>query len=370
VEVAFAFKEEHALLRREGFKVFRVPDVTISDFSGNVFAEYTPSFVEQCVEAEREAIETFRPEVIVGDMRLSAAISARVAGVPYVSIVNGYMTDYFDPVDVMIPKEKSRFKHEVASLIGRGIQAVQKRRLASPFRTTARKYDIKTLTSLYDFLEGDLTLIADLPEYCPLGDLPSAYRYIGPLIWEESNGETPEFLKQRDSSRPLVYATAGNTGKAELLALVAAAFKNSPSYDVVMTTGAYIQPDKIPSAPNIHVTRFISGSKVLRNCTASIHCGGSGTSYQAISHGVPSVVVPFNNDQKINAWLIKRRRLGIPLSPPGLTDQKLRATLEEVVYNAEIQAGLQRFQELVLESNGPKAAADAISSCFSLDVLP
>ena len=151
-EVAFAFKEKHKFLEQEGFEVFPISDVTITDFSGNVFAAYTPLFVKQCVEEVLEAIKASQPGAIVSDLRLTTAISSRLAGIPYISVVNGYMTDYFNPVDVMIPEERSVFKHAIASIIGRGIQAVQKRALATPFRTVARKYAIKNLNPLYDFL--------------------------------------------------------------------------------------------------------------------------------------------------------------------------------------------------------------------------
>ena len=365
-EVAFAFKEKHRFLEQDGFEVFPVSDVSITDFSGNVFAAYTPQFVEQCVEEELKAIKTFQPDAIVGDLRLTAAISSRLAGIPYISVVNSYMTDYFNPVDVMIPEERSVFKHAIASIIGRGIQAVQKRALATPFRTVARKYGIKNLNPLYDFLKGDLTLIADLPQFCPLENLPANYHYIGPLIWEGAEDSIPDYMEKRNRSRPLVYATTGNTGKEKLIQLVVDAFKEDDSCEVVLTTGAYIQLGGTARTANIHIERFISGSLILRHCVAAIHCGGSGTCYQVISQGIPSVVIPFNNDQKINAWLIKRRRLGIPLSPSGLTGNQVRLAVRKAIQDANIRQSLQRFKELLAGVDGPKSAADEIASFLTL----
>ena len=40
------------------------------------------------------------------------------------------MTDYFNPVDVIKPKEQGRGAHAIASFFGRRIQAAQKRKLA------------------------------------------------------------------------------------------------------------------------------------------------------------------------------------------------------------------------------------------------
>ncbi len=359
-QVAFAFKKKDKLLEQEGYEFFPISDVAITDFSSNIFAAYTPSFVEQCVEEELKVIKAFQPDVIVGDLRMTAAISSRIAKVPYISVVSSYMTDYFNPVDVMIPKEKSALKHAIASITGRGIQAVQKRALATPFRTVARKYGIKNLVSLYDFLQGDLTLLADLPQFCPLANLPKNFRYIGPLIWEGTNGAIPTYLERRNKSQKLIYATTANTGKEKLIQLVVEAFKDDSAYEVVLTTGAYINPNQFPSAGNIHIERFIPGSQVLKHSVAAIHCGSQGTTYQTMAQGVPAVVLPFNNDQRITAWLIKRQKVGIPLSPANLTGRHVKLAVEMLVRDTEIQKKLQYYKDLLSKTNGPQNAAQEI----------
>lgn len=367
-EVAFAFKENNQILKHYQFQVFPVSDAVVTDFSSNVFAAYTSSLVEQCVKDELKVIEAFKPDAIVGDFRLTAAISSKVAGIPYISVVNGYMTDYFDPVDVMIPKVTRPFNYKVASIASKAIQRVQKRTLATHFREVAQTYGLKKLVSLYDFLTGDLTLIADLPEYCPLENLPRNFRYIGPLIWEGLNDTVPDYLKDLGSSKQFIYATTGNTGKETFIQLIIDAFKNDPSYEVVLTTGAFIHPDAVPNVSNIHVASFIPGSEILKQSQAIIHCGGNGTTYQALSQGVPAVVIPFNNDQTINAWLIKRNKVGIPLSLSELAGDQVKLAVKKVVEDIDIQNHLQRFKNLLKKSNSPKTAADEIMSFLSVGV--
>ncbi|HEY5411092.1 MAG TPA: hypothetical protein VIJ94_10245, partial [Caulobacteraceae bacterium] len=46
--------------------------------------------LEAYFEADLALIEATRPQVVVGDLRLSLAASARTAGVPYISISNAY----------------------------------------------------------------------------------------------------------------------------------------------------------------------------------------------------------------------------------------------------------------------------------------
>lgn len=359
-EVAFAFKENSQILEHYQFQVFPVSDAVVTDFSSNVFAAYTPSLIEQCVKDELKVIEAFKPDAIVGDFRLTAAISSKVSGIPYISVVDACMTDYFDPVDVMISKEKRPLEHRIASVAAKAIQASQKRTLAAHFKTVAQQYKLKKLGSLYDFLTGDLTLIADLPEFSPLENLPPNFRYIGPLIWEGLNREVPDYLKKLNNSKQLIYATTGNTGKETFIQLVVDAFKNDTSYEVVLTTGAFIHPDAVPNVSNIHVASFIPGSEILKQSQAIIHCGGHGTTYQALSQGVPAAVIPFNNEQTINAWLIKRHKVGIPLSTSELTGDQVKLAVNKAIADIDMQKNLQHFKERLTKTNGPKSAADEI----------
>ncbi len=79
----------------------------------------------------------------------------------------------------------------------------------------------------------------------------------------------------------------------------------------------------------ILIAKFIPGSEIIKQCQVVINCGENGTTYQALSQGISAVVIPFNNDQNINAWLIKKHKLGIPLSPSELTGNQLKLAVEK-----------------------------------------
>ena len=357
-EVTFANGGDDRLAAADSFQTFELPEAVVSDFGENVYAAYTRELVERCVREERAVIQATRPDVVVGDFRPTAAISARLEQVPYAAILNGYMTSAFDPTDVLLAPATTRGKRAFASFVSRGVQAAQKRDLASTFREVAKRHGLAGLTSLGDFLEGDLTLIADLPEFCPLRNLPESQRYVGPLVWEPA-ADASELQAELDPTRPLIYATTGNTGPRHLVDLVVDAFGRDERYEVVLTTGAYNDPPA-DSRPNVHVTRYAPASEILRRAVAVVHCGGSGTTYQALREGVPAVVVPENNDQRINAHLVKRHGLGMALVLEQTTGDVLRAAVELVVADAELRPRLLRFQELMSRARGPEAAADEI----------
>ena len=50
----------------------------------------TSSSLDRYVEEDLRLIDSFRPDVVVGDFRVSLAISARKARIPYVNVTNAY----------------------------------------------------------------------------------------------------------------------------------------------------------------------------------------------------------------------------------------------------------------------------------------
>ncbi len=362
-EIAFAYRDaQDTILKREGFPVLPVADAVVTDFSGNVYAAFDAPLIERCIQDELAAIQTFKPDLIISAFRLTAAISARVARVPHISVVDGCMTDYFNLVEAMMLEQNPQFK--LASWAVRFIQSRQKHGLARHFRDAARRRGIKQLKSLYDFLAGDLTLVADLPAFCPLRNLPENVRYIGPLVWEQ-NPLAVFDLPPFDPAKTLIYATAGNTGQAQFVNLVTRALGGDEAYQVILTTGVFIKPDGKPLPGNVHIEKFIPGSLVIPHAQAVIHCGGSGTTYQSLMHGAPALCIPFNNEQRINAWLIKKHRLGIPLSPVELTPPQIKETLERLLADAEIKKSVQQFRSSWDQDKAPKVAALRIANFWA-----
>ena len=349
-EVAFAVSQVDPLFAWEGFDTFDVPEVEVADFDRNVFGAYMPELVEACVDAELRAIEVFAPDVLVSDLRPSAAITAALAEIRHVTVINAYLARQFDPALVF-------GDHPGAVGLSRLVQRVQKRTTVGAFREVARRRGLRGLHSLDDLLEGDRTLLADLREFCPLSDLPSTSRYVGPLVWEGAPPLDLDAVELPDPDRPLIYVTTGNTGDRRLIDLVIEAFSDVDDLVVLITTGAYLDLSTVTTPSHIRLERFVPGSLALERAKVVVHCGGNGTTYQVIGHGRPAVVVPFTNDQRINAALVMRQGLGIALDPRRTRPANLVAAMAKAWRDTNIRARLERFRPLVTESDGPRSAA-------------
>jgi len=360
-QVVFAYGGRHGdQLLRLNYRCLPVTEINLPDdpdFAGPILERYSGAIIEQCIEDELGIIEKIRPDVIVSDLRPSALISARLAGKPCVTLRDAYMTDYFDLTSLVIDKQQYPHRHKAADWFISKIVNKQKERLANNWREVARKHGLRGYRSLYDFFRGDLNLVADLPAFAPLSRPPDNFHYVGPLIWEGQNDSASEPLPECRSGERMIYVSVGNTGGKRLLDLVVDAFHDRPQVQLIVTTGPYIDPGPYTGWSHIHVRPFISGTRIMRSSDLVIHFGGTGTTYQCLGNGLPMIVVPFNNGQKITARLIRRHGVGIPLSIAYANTERLLIAVRHLVQTPDFKDRAQHFQRMIQPLSGPRIAA-------------
>lgn len=362
--VAFVYHDpQHPLLLASSFLVFPTVDITVYDFTTNIYEAYTPTLIHQCIKTEYKAIVQFQPDVVVGDLRLTAVLSARLAKLPFVSVVNGVLTRYFDPITALTTEKKS-MSRIIARAAANSIQTWQKKSLVDSFHAVAKQLKMPQFISLSDFLEGDLTLVPDIAEFCPLEKKPDTVQFIGAMIWEGVREETA-VLPSINPQKTVIYITAGNTGQQQLLEQTILTFGQQKERQLIVTTGPFIPPQALPTAPNCTIHTFLSGSQILAHADLAIHCGGSGSTYQAIGQGVPTLVVPFNNEQKIYGRLVQKNGLGKLFAPQKLTDTKaLQTAVNQLLTNSNYRKNLEDWQPH-FHAQGAETAAKKILTFIS-----
>jgi MGT family glycosyltransferase len=142
----------------------------------------------------------------------------------------------------------------------------------------------------------------------------------------------PTGLPER-TPRPVVYVTFGTlfNSNLDLFHLALAALANEP-VDVVMTVGRDRDPAQFAPVPaNARVDRFIPQAELLPSCRAVVHHGGAGTTFGALAHGVPQVILPQGADNYEHAAMCESASTAITLRPEALTAANLAAAVWRVV---------------------------------------
>ena len=138
------------------------------------------------VSEDLSLLEAVRPDVVIGDFRLSLSVSARVAGIPYINVTNAYWSPYARPHFeipnlaltrlVGLPLAKALFP--VARPFAFALHTIPMNRVRRAYRLPPLGWDLRRV-----YCDGDLTLYADIPELIPISGNPPTHKYIGPVLW-------------------------------------------------------------------------------------------------------------------------------------------------------------------------------------------
>lgn len=195
-------------------------------------------------------------------------------------------------------------------------------------------------------------------------DLPPSVRYVGPLLWhppEPPGGQA--WLERVPADRPWVHVTEGTSHHQRAILLPAAArgLAGAP-YEAILTTGRERDPAALglASAPNVHVTDWLSHGELLSRCAAVVTTGGAHTIVSALAAGVPLVIVPTLWDKPANARRIVAAGVGVQLPPRLCTPERLRAAVDEIVGGPSYRRNAERIAQALATAPGPAGAAEMI----------
>jgi UDP:flavonoid glycosyltransferase YjiC (YdhE family) len=272
------------------------------------------------VREERALLQAVRPDLVVGDLRLSLAISAPLGRVPYAALINAYWSPFAARESFPLPE------HPIVKLLGvtlaeryfeRALPFVF-RHFARPLNQLRRRHGLAELGTLPDILTfGDHTLFPDTPALVPTRGLPAHQRYLGYVPWSPPV-PLPEWWSRLDAGRPTVYVTLGSSGRVQRLPMVLDAAA-SLGCQVLLATAGRVRLGALP--PHVFAADYLPGDLAARRAAVVISNGGSTTGYQALAEGRPVLGLPFNLDQYLASQAIARAGAGLTVRA-GLADAK------------------------------------------------
>ncbi|MDS4060511.1 MAG: glycosyl transferase family 1 [Candidatus Contendobacter sp.] len=290
------------------------------------------SVLDRYVREDLRHIENVRPDLVVGDFRLSLAVSARLANVPYVAISNAYWSP-FTPVHFEVPVHLTTrlLGPTVANYIFAILRPLIFAQHSLPMHRLRKKYGMPSLgfDLRHIFTEADLTLFADVPELVPTkdGGVADRYVYIGPITWTPV-GSLPAALNQPADPHPLVYINLGSSGNPRLLQDIISAVV-SFNARVAVATGGSVLRSSFPDG--VVMAEFLPGGEVAARAKLVICNGGSPSTHQALQQGTPVLGIPANLDQLLNMQFIVACGAGLSLRGDQVSMERVRHLVQRLL---------------------------------------
>jgi UDP:flavonoid glycosyltransferase YjiC (YdhE family) len=333
--------------------------------------------IENVLKGYRSAVETFKPEVLVGDTNFLVWMLSREVGVPVVQIVR-YASH---PMTAKLIWWEN---------IPRGIVPPDTPALFNPI---LKNTGLQLIDKVEDLFRGDLYIIPSIPEIEPIyGDART--EYVGGLLVSANTKTTGPWSEWLDDSTSVIYVTvgggAGPVGNKLFFSSIIEAFADYPARIIISTGGKFKVDDLSVIPSNIRFFDWVPGRQIISRANLVIFHGGYATMMETIAAGKPTMVTPFHSEQEGNGRRLEQVGCGHVLKlsnepfhridtewPFGkysyvvqrrydLTSDQLRSTAHEILENTEYSVNTQALQKKVLGYGGSLRAMELIENSFGI----
>lgn len=274
--------------------------------------------------------DTLNPDIVVQDcspLRWLPAI--RFPDCPRVVITNAFLVG---------PPEFET--HQVSDFASRKDQLNDMR----------AKRELYSLNSGYDLYWGTKTLLSDpTPLVESLSPWPTDIENCGPLCLEQE-ADLPESIRDLPD---IALFSMGSTGGLESYQAVAGTLQASPDFGATVYVGSRAEEAKATGCYDF-CFNWLPLSSVLENARVVITHGGTGSTYLALSKGVPVLISPKHKNHALLAQCLSDLGVGTLLEG--------QSSVEKL---PDMKAKLQTYGNAFDHKNAPMKHAKAILEVLS-----
>lgn len=267
---------------------------------------YQHSELEKFIDAEIQFFKKVKPDLILIDCRPTARTSADFCGIKTAAVLNVHMSLY-RKLPFFSFSDYAAFLKCLDPIENKIECLLYDKLVMGDLNKIRKKMGLKRYYG-NQHEEGDLSLLADVPEFNPVSYLPAHAHYVGPLTWHNNYPE-PACIPRLDPDRKTIYFALGSDSLQELLLHLEPLTQEN--IQVVVAYGKFDESvSKIQLQQHVYLEEYVNADKLLPYCDAVCCHGGNGTLYQALGFGLPIVAVATHAEQYIGAKRLQQLGLG------------------------------------------------------------
>lgn len=238
-------------------------------------------------------------------------------------------------------------------------------------RTAILNAQVRQLCTNYAIEPFDFSQLFTFAEPLTLVMLPRAFQYAGETFDSRFQFVGPCILPRHDTTN---FPLDRLRNQLTLYISLGTAFNDRPDFynecfrafsdfplQVVQSIGKRVQFEKLDPIPdNFIVHSFVPQLEVLAHTSIFITHGGMNSTMEALSYGVPLIVIPQMLEQEFTARRVEELGLGIALNPKNINAQVLRDAVNTVAHHPDIRIHVRQMQHTIANAGGVHAAVDLI----------
>jgi UDP-N-acetylglucosamine:LPS N-acetylglucosamine transferase len=326
--------------------------------------KFAPAFTDaeliQRVDNETACLKQLQPAAVVTGSYVTIPVTCRVLDIPLVWVMQSTwlpdffchgagMTDHLRPAPLKAVADWS-----ILQFINLWIRYG----FLNSVNRTAKHFGVPGYGSIFEFWRGDITLVAEPPEFSGV-TLPPKHYFTGPLI-PRDEFPLPTELAAIPRDKPLIYFAMGSSGTPEIVAKILESFEGTP-YRVIAPVKfqlRHVSGVRVPS--NVIVTDWLPAVQVNQMADLAVIHGGVGTVMAAAMAGKPVVGVGMQMEQVANLACLER--LGFAIRVPKSKDpsRHVQAAIENLLRDEQAKAKAAAFAKVIAQWDGPRLAAEKL----------
>lgn len=347
-EIRFAAHPSYQkFIEEEGFDSFACEgfdsSLVVDELKRFEFSWLKSELPEKLFDQQVAIIKRFRPVAVLGDHTPTLKMAAEATGVFYLSLINGYLSNYYAD-NRAVSRRHPMFKwirlvkDPLRTKLVRWGEARAFRDLHKKFRVIRRRNGLQQKHHYLEELEGDLTLICDLPELFPQKPFPKSYLNIGPLFYDQGVPGTQDAVHP-DPLRKCIVVAMGSTGDWKNVSWLNDSFYSR--YTII----ALGDKESVLNAPHVIHAEFANCDQLFPLAHLLICHGGNGTLYQGLLYRLPILAFTAHCEQEWNIHALEKFKLAICLDSFSDAEQ-YRIMVEQLLEDEN--AGIRTtFQDAV-----------------------
>ncbi|MHB8707499.1 MAG: glycosyltransferase [Desulfuromonadales bacterium] len=284
-----------------------LPDIQEADGAGfpGVAWFQRPAQLAAVITAERQLLETLRPDRVLGIFHFTLLAAARLAGIPCDSLCCGCMLPGVVDALGFAPGEHG---YEQQGAVMDGFFRYAGHRLSQ----TLAGFGLPAVSDAREMLLGERTFLWDIPEFQP-GAVRPGVVHVGPVLWDGWAYDDLDWVYLDRQPRPLAILSYGTCSGSLQEARRLVRLLGELGYQVAATHGQ--TGDEGPPPEWLTWCRFAPLPQLLDRASLFVCHGGQLSVFEALSRQVPVAVMPFQPEQAQNGVCLEQLGWGERLVP-------------------------------------------------------